>query len=284
MGMSDCKPCSSPWAGEPVSDKVDLNVRRRQAVTDREESQWKTEEQAEVLDCESLKRYQTVAAKLNFLSLDRMDIQYAVKELMRRMADPTELDEQRLKRVCRYLMGQPRMIQTFPFGPLAADLLLHVDSNFAGCQRTRKSTSGGVVSWGGGVLKTWAKTQSTIALSSGEAELAAVIKGAAEGLGMQAVLRDFGRSVGIQMLSDATAAIGMVAREGLGKVRHLAVADLWIQQRVRRGDLTVGKVNGKDNPADICTKGVPEAEIQKHMKSVLIFAAKGRHQLAPKLT
>ena len=175
------------------------------------------------------------------------------------------------------------MIITFPFGPLATDLLIHVDSNFAGCQRTRKSTSGGVISWGGGVLKTWAKTQSTIALSSGEAELAAVVKGAAEGLGMQAVLQDFGVKVGLQMLSDATAAIGMVAREGLGKVRHLAVADLWIQQRVRRGDLTVGKVNGKDNPADICTKGVPEAEILKHMSSILIFAAKGRHELAPKL-
>jgi hypothetical protein len=212
-----------------------------------------------------------------------MDIQYSVKELMRCMAAPTELDEQRLKRVCRYLMGQPRMIQTFPFGPLPPHVLVHVDSNFAGCQRTRKSTSGGVISWGSGVLKTWSKTQSTKALSSGEAELAAVVKGAAEGLGIQAILRDFGKEVGVQMLSDATAAIGMVAREGLGKVRHLAVADLWIQQRVRRGDLTVGKVLGTENPADIGTKGVSAAEIKKHMESVMIFSAKGRHELAPKL-
>ena len=66
------------------------------------------------------------------------------------------------------------------------------------------------------MLKSWSKTQSTIALSSGEAELAAVVKGATEGLGMQAIMKDFGIKVGLAMFSDATAAIGMVKREGIG--------------------------------------------------------------------
>lgn len=45
--------------------------------------------------------------------------------------------------------------------------------------------------WESGLMKTWSKTQSTIALSSGEAELGAVVKGATEALGMQSVLKDF---------------------------------------------------------------------------------------------
>ena len=144
-----------------------------------------------------LKRYQSVAAKLNCLALDRPDVQFPIKELMRMMSAPTDVDEQRLKRVLRYLAEGPRVIQTFPFEPLPEELTLYVDSNFAGCARTRKSTSGGVICWGSGVLKSWSKTQSTIALSSGEAELAAVVKGATEGLGMKAIMKDFGIDVSL---------------------------------------------------------------------------------------
>ena len=75
-----------------------------------------------------------------------------------------------------------------------------------------------------------------IALSTGESELGAVVKGAAEGMGLQSLLRDFGFEVNLHLLSDATAAIGIVRRLGLWRVRHLATADLWIQQRLRRGD------------------------------------------------
>ena len=78
------------------------------------------------------------------------------------------------------------------------------------------------------MLKSWAKTLPVIAMSSGEAELMSVVKGTTEALGLQAVLQDFGIEVGIDIRSDATAAIGMVGRLGLGKIRHLAVSDLWV--------------------------------------------------------
>ena len=137
---------------------------------------------------------------------------------------------------------------------------------------------------GSGVLKSWSKTQATIALSSGEAELAAVVKGATESLGMRAILADFGIVVGISMYSDATAAIGMVRREGLGRVRHLAVADLWIQQRVRSGEIQVSKVLGTENPSDMMTKGLDNVSITKFMQELGMVLAKGRHELAPQLT
>ena len=63
-----------------------------------------------------------------------------------------------------------------------------------------------------------------LALSSGESELAAT-----EGFGLQSILGDFDLCGHVAVKSDATAAIGMVHRLGLGKVRHLAVGDLWIQ-------------------------------------------------------
>ena len=71
---------------------------------------------------------------------------------------------------------------------------------------------------------------------------------------MRSVLGDFGVTAEIHVKSAATAAIGMVHRLGLGRVRHLAVADLWVQERVRAGDISVSKWPGQLNPADQMTK------------------------------
>ena len=68
-------------------------------------------------------------------------------------------------------------------------------------------------------VKHWSRTMAILALSSGESELAAVVKGAGEGLGFQSSLADFGLTLPLEIHSDATAAIGMCKREGLGRVR-----------------------------------------------------------------
>ncbi len=82
---------------------------------------------------------------------------------------------------------------------------------------------------GGQVVKTWASTQGSVAMSSGEAEYYALIKGAAEGLGLQAVMADLGWEVKVKVWSDSSAAGGMAARRGLGKNRHMEVKFLWLQ-------------------------------------------------------
>ena len=75
--------------------------------------------------------------------------------------------------------------------------------------------------WGTHIIKSWSSTQSVIALSSGEAEYYGMVKGASVGLGMQSVLRDFEINVKLTLKSDASAAIAIASRRGLGKVRHI---------------------------------------------------------------
>ena len=138
--------------------------------------------------------------------------------------------------------------------------------------------------WGNLCLKTWSKTQATIALSSGESELAAVVRGATEMFGLQSVFADFGfHNIRLALCSDATAAIGIVDREGLGRVRHLATADLWVQQRVRSGEISVSKWPSKDNVADIGTKGVDSQTLTKHLLSLGFAQLEGRAQCTPEL-
>ena len=107
---------------------------------------------------------------------------------------------------------------------------------------------------GAHMLKAWSSTQPTINLSSGEAELHGVVRGSAAGLGMLSLLADLGSSLPLRIWTDSTASIGICKRQGLGKVRHLAVQDLWIQQRVRSGDFDLYKIPGERNPADLFMK------------------------------
>ena len=89
---------------------------------------------------------------------------------------------------------------------------IFVDSNWAGCRRTRKSTSGGIIRCGLHVVKTWSKTQATIAKSSAEAELFGIVKGSTEGLGFITLCEDIGIHVQARVHVDASAAKGIVER------------------------------------------------------------------------
>ena len=81
---------------------------------------------------------------------------------------------------------------------------------------------------------------------------------------------------------DASAANGIAMRKGLGKVRHIDVNLLWLQDKVREGVLNVRKICGKDNVADMLTKYVSGADIKRLCDMVGIDIGKDRHPLAPK--
>ena len=102
--------------------------------------------------------------------------------------------------------------------------------------------------------KHWSSTQSSTALSSGEAEFAGVVRGAGQGLGYQALLSDLGIKIPLRLWTDSSAAIGICNRQGLGKLRHLDTHTLWVQQAVRLRRVEIRKVRGDANPADIMTK------------------------------
>ena len=217
----------------------------------------------EPLDEAAATTFRSVAALINFVAPDRADIQYSNKEILRGMAQPGSGDLNRLKRELRYLKGRPQIAITIPYDGDRGQVEVSVDADFAGCMITRRSTCGGVATWGGAAIKSWSKTMSTIALSTGESELGAIVKGIAEGEGILSLLKDFDLHANLGLKSDASAAVGITQRVGLGRVRHLAVADLWVQQRVQRGEVSICKVPGKENPADLMTKPLDWPRIQE---------------------
>jgi hypothetical protein len=185
-----------------------------------------------------------------------------------------------LLRVARYLSGASRVVYEYPW-QCRPVLRAYTDSDFAGCVATRRSTSGGAVLLGGHLLKHWASTQKKITLSSGEAELGAVVRGFSEVLGIQSVARDLGAELSPEVHADSSAAIGICQRSGIGKVRHLAVAQLWAQDLVRSKACRLYKVLGTENPADLLTKPLARAEIDGHLARLGLSRASGRAETAP---
>merc|ERR1712026_228705 len=108
-----------------------------------------------VMDGADSRWYRGVAARGNYLGLDRPDVAYASKEASRWMSKPREVDRRRLKRMGRYLKGFARVVQTFPWQEKGVELRVYTDADWAGCKVTRKSTSGGAVMRGTHCIKFW---------------------------------------------------------------------------------------------------------------------------------
>ena len=107
----------------------------------------------------------------------------------------------------------------------------------------------------------WCKLQSTIALSSCEAELNATLKGATEGLCAQGIAQDFGDDPNLELRTDASAARGVILRQGVGKIRHLHIKQLWLQEKAARGEVLITKIPRSANWSDALTHPWTAADI-----------------------
>ncbi len=197
--------------------------------------------------------YRAVVARANYMASDRPEIQFAAKEVCRWMSNPTEVSLNALKRLGRFVAGHRRLVYHYPW-QTADRVDTYSDTDWAGCPKSRKSTSGGCLMLGRHLLKSWSSTQTSIALSSGEAEFYGVVKAGGVSLGFQSLLADVGITIPVRVWTDSSATLGICGRQGLGRLRHIDTRCLWIQQRVRDGTIQLYKVRGEENPADLFTK------------------------------
>ena len=221
-------------------------------------------EDTSLLDEAFTKKYRSLVARANYIVPERPDIGFSVKEIARAMANPTQEDWEQLCRLARYLVGRPRLRINFRFQPEPEYIQACSDSDWAGCRKTRRSTSGGIVLYGSHLIRAYSRTQATVALSSAEAELYATVRASAEYIGIASMLKDFGVTKKGYLLGDASAALGIIRRRGIGKMRHIDTSYLWVQERAANKDIMYDKISGKDNPADGQTKHVSKELIDQY--------------------
>jgi hypothetical protein len=265
LGLEDARPLSSP--GERIKPKE------------------LTEEDIEELSPQDATIFRGVVARGNYMSIDRSDTRFAIKELARRMSKPRNIDYKQLIHFGRYLRGKPRVINHFGYQKDWKIMDVWSDTDHAGCYETRKSTTGGIVMFGTHAIKHWSSTQTLISLSSGEAEYSGCVRAAAHGLGVRSMLQDLGvTGKRLRVKTDASVAKSLASRRGLGGIRHIEVNQLWLQEKVNNGTIEVEKVKGETNRADVLTK-FKDGEA---LKQQLVWTGQqlnyGRHPLAPKLS
>ena len=125
-------------------------------------------------------------------------------------------------------------------------------------------------------IKSWSTTQKNVTLSSGEAELVAAVKMSAELIGISQLASDWGEQLEGHVHIDSSAAIGIIGRRGSGKMRHVKVGMLWIQEKQEAGEMKYTKILGSENPGDLMTKYLGQKVIDKLMPELSQSFSEGR--------
>ena len=108
------------------------------------------------------------------------------------------------------------------------------------------------------LVKSWLRQQKTIALSSAEAETYGMVSCSCDLLGLQSCAKDLGMVICAAVYADASAALGIIKRRGIGKLRHIRTQSLWLQEAHATKRLHFEKIDGLCNPSDLLTKHLSE--------------------------
>ena len=186
------------------------------------------------LDAQERADYRRTVGKLQWLTYTRPDISFATKELARDLQQPTQHGLRKMKHLLRYLRGtqQYKMIlrtMRTPQTKEPIDLNIYVDADWAGCPMM-----GSVVQFG-------SRTQAVVALSSAESELYAIGTEAQEGLHIANFIKEATTTkVNIRIHTDSTSGKSIATRIGSSKkAKHIDLKDLFIQQLVQSGILSI---------------------------------------------
>ena len=132
----DCKECRKDWTRR-ASGRI----------------QGHHNEDDECLNPQEVQEFRGLVARATNLAQDRPDIQYATMEVCRCVSKPTRRCWVKFKRIARHHLEHPRAITQFKKGENLDVIKVYTDSDWAGCRKTIKSTSGGIVAQGGVVKK-----------------------------------------------------------------------------------------------------------------------------------
>ena len=160
-----------------------------------------------------------------------------------------------MKHLLKYVNGTQDLVLELgssEFG-VENEVTVLADANWAEGP-SRRSTSGGTIYFRGVMLMSYSRTQPVVALSTCEAELLAVSTATSEGLFVVHILSEIGIIASLRIMSDSSAARAVVQRRGPGRMKHLQIRHLWLQEGFRRGDFELSVINSDVNIADALTK------------------------------
>ncbi|GKB30815.1 putative ribonuclease H-like domain-containing protein [Tanacetum coccineum] len=200
--------------------------------------------------------YRSMIGCLMYLTASRPDIMFAVCLCARFQVTPKVSHLHAVKRIFRYLKHQPKLGLWYP-----KDSPFHLeafsDSDYAGDNHDRRSTSGGCQYLGRRLVSWQCKKQTIVAISSTEAEYVAAASCCAQVLWMQNQLLDYGFNfMNTEIHIDNESTICIVKNPVFhSKTKHIQIRHHFIRDCYEQRLINVVKVHTDDNVADLLTKG-----------------------------
>ncbi|XP_020251846.1 uncharacterized protein LOC109829137 [Asparagus officinalis] len=232
--MENCKSVSTPMS---VTDKL-----ARDCGT--------------VLDDDDAFKYRSMVGGLQYLTLTRPDISFAVNKVCQYLSKPTDVHWEAVKRILRYVKGTAA---TGLYLRRSNSTLLSVftDADWAGCMDDRRSTGGFAVFLGPNLISWSSRKQPTVSRSSTEAEYKALANGTAEATWVQSLLKelDVCQPRPPVLWCDNLGATYLTANPVFhARTKHIEVDFHFVREKVALGTLDVRFVSSKDQVADGFTK------------------------------
>lgn len=205
--------------------------------------------------------YRRLAGALQYLTITRPDIAYAVQQVCLHMHAPRDVHLTMLKRILRYIKGTAHLgVQLHAIS--SPSITAYSDADWAGCPDTRRSTSGYCIFLGSSLISWSSKRQTTVSRSSAEAEYRAIANAVSECSWLRHLLSEL-----LCKVPSATVAFcDNISSVYMSKnpvhhrrTKHIELDIHFVREKVAIGELRVTHVPSARQLADVFTKGLPSA-------------------------
>jgi hypothetical protein len=216
--------------------------------------------------------YRSIVSGLQYLTMTRPDLAYAVQQACLQMHDPRDSHRALIRRILRYVRGTHQHGLLLPASS-STDIIAYSDADWAGCPDTRRSTSGYCV-YLGDTLSSWSsKRQAIVSRSSAEAEYRAVANAVADCVWLRQLLGELSvsqpKATGI--FCDNVSAVCMSTNPvHHRRTEHIELDIHFVREKVALGEFRVVHVPTAQQLADIMTKGLPTSVFQRFRSSLCV--------------
>ena len=212
------------------------------------------------------RKYRQAIGSLLYLAVtSRPDISSAVGILSRRVEKPTQSDWNAVKRVVSYLKSTLD-IKLRLSSQDEIKLNCYVDADWAGDREDRKSISGCLFRVGSSCVGWLCKKQTSVALSSTEAELVAASTGVQEAVWIRMLLKDMGhpQETATSIFEDNQSCMKFIENDkASARIKHLDVRKFYMKDLIHKREISLEYCPTDDNLADILTKPIAGKKFQE---------------------
>jgi len=242
FGMRDCRPCVTPITSSDA------------AVNESNEPV-------------KFPYRSAVGALMFLMTSTRPDIAFAVSVASRKLENPTQDDIVKVKRILRYLKGTISTGIVYKPQQDGDTLLSYSDADHGGDKTTGKSTTGVICIYAGGAISWLSQRQTSVAISTTEAEVVAASEATREAVWLKRLLSDiigFKETPVIQI--DNEAAIRLAQNpEYHRRTKHIQTRHFFVREKVLEGEIKVQSVTSELQVADALTKALPGPRLKQLM-------------------